>query len=162
MKYTKSCYYILILIFFSSLVQAQTKEKRKIVPAIGLSYQKSTLIDFRFFVCKFINDPHMGYTLNGPFIGYETNFSSSNDLRGFRIGLESNFSYLVGKISMVNYFNKNNSDFKITPEIGFSFLQIFSLTYGHNFSLSKYKSNEISSNKVGISIFLNKKLWSQK
>jgi len=61
------------------------------------------------------------------------------------------------RLSALNYFQNQQSEFRILPEVGASLGGMFNLTYGYGISF-KNSINGISNHRLSFSINLNRKL----
>jgi hypothetical protein len=99
------------------------------------------------------------YIFHGSVIGFETNFISSDYIYGIKAGycfetyglFFADFLGLTFRLYSIFYHNNVNQwDIRIQPEIGLSFVSIFGVTYGYNFTLSKTVNKEIGNHRVTI------------
>lgn len=155
---------LLVAIFSCLSLYSQPKKaaKKRILPVVDLSYQHSLFADMRLLRSSLEDIPHTGYLLSGPYVGVETNFTSSHYVVGPKIGYEVNVSYLVARVSLVNYFSNTERDLKLVPEMGISYGQFISLSYGYNFSLAASKIPETGKNRISLGFIISRKLWSLK
>jgi len=91
-------------------------------------------------------------------IGMETNLKSNEDfIIAPKVGYEISITFFSLRLSALNYFQNQQSEFRILPEFGASLGGMFNLTYGYGISF-KNSINGISNHRLSFSINLNRKL----
>ena len=101
--------------------------------------------------------PIVGFT--GFKIGMESNFKSNDDfIIAPKVGYEMSITYFSIKLSALNYFQNNQSEFRLLPEAGISIGGLVNLTYGYGISFGN-SINGISNHRLTLSFNLNKKLF---
>jgi hypothetical protein len=124
----------------------------------GIIQQRNTFVEANLLVGKVIIEshpkvPYIG--ISGVRIGVETDF---NKTIAPKIGYEFALVGYALRLSAINYFQDNNSQFRLVPEIGISVCGWASLTYGYGISFNDGNLTDIGNHRVALSINLNKRL----
>lgn len=154
---------LFILLINGSLGYAQVETPKPKKPLIfafspGIIQQRNTLAEANLFIGRLTNDYHPKV----PYVG----------VSGIRIGVESDFNKtiapkigyefaLVGwamRLSAINYYQNDQSEFRLLPEIGFSMGGWANLTYGYGISFHDKTITDIGHHRVSLSFNLNKRL----
>ncbi|NRD24584.1 hypothetical protein HNV10_15120 [Winogradskyella litoriviva] len=161
---------IISILLFCNFGFAQTGEtksskestKLEFIFSPGVLVQKEIFTEFNIilgevsdiFPPKFF--PVVG--VQGYRIGLETNLKSNEDfIIAPKLGYEISITFFSMRLSALNYFQNNKSEFRILPELGASFGGMFNLTYGYGISFNNTISG-ISNHRLSFSINLNKRL----
>ncbi|MEM5565212.1 hypothetical protein WNY78_08855 [Psychroserpens sp. AS72] len=162
---------IIISLFALSFSNAQSGEEQKreryknnfkdVLFSPGIIVQHETFLDFNMAIGEVtvINGkiPLIGF--DGFRIGFETNLRDRNNHTiAPKIGYEISATLVVVRLSMVNYFQNGNSEFRLLPELGLSFNGWANLTYGYGIPFNNGNLNNVSSHRVGLSFNLDKRL----
>jgi len=95
----------------------------------------------------------------GTRIGVETNFKSNSDfIIAPKIGYEVSPTFFVLRLSGLCYFQNGNNEFRLLPEVGFSYGGLINLTYGYNIRLTASRIDDLRGHRWCLSFNLNKKL----
>jgi hypothetical protein len=62
------------------------------------------------------------------------------------------------RLSAVNYFQDGNSEFRLLPELGFSYNGWVNLTYGYGIPFNNGNLNNVSCHRVALSFNLDNRL----
>lgn len=160
---------IAAILLISSLCFAQPGETEKskeptkldIVFSPGVIIQKEIFGELNIIIGGIANEgqskiPIVG--VGGLRVGFETNLKSNTDfIIAPKIGVELSAAIISMRLSAINYFKDNESEFRILPELGISLNGSVNLTYGYGISF-KNTINGISNHRLGLSININKKL----
>jgi len=162
--------FLIIFIFLSGQSFSQSgetqlsKEREKIefVFSPGILIQKEVFTEFNISVGKVSADfppkilPIVGF--EGFRAGFETNLKSNEDfIIAPKLGYEISITFFSVRLSALNYYQNNESEFRILPEFGASIGGMFNLTYGYGISF-KNSISGISNHRLSLSINLNRKL----
>ena len=131
-----------------------------LVFAGGLNYQKQLSVDLGLVFADF-HVPNEGAPYShfvGLKFGGEFNLNS-NFYVAPKVGLEYDNFLLGGRISLADYTNFNQHDWKFTPEGGLTLVGAINIFYGYNISLTSNRIDGIGSHRISISINYHKELW---
>ncbi len=147
----------------SSTVTNTTTTQHKIpisyVLAPGLIYQNQLFGELNLLFAKIECAMCAPCVIYGPYIGVESNFNSKNHIYGFKAGYQIAMLPISLRGSVVNYMDNKQSDLRLLPEIGLSFLGIVNLNYGYNIPLLAFQSNSIAKHRLSLVINLSRELW---
>ena len=128
----------------------------------GLIIQKEIFTEFNISIGKISTEfppkmlPIVGF--EGFRAGIETNLKSNEDfIIAPKLGYEISITFFSVKLSGINYFQNQQSEFRVLPELGASIGGMFNLTYGYGISF-KNSINGISNHRLTFSVNLNRKL----
>ena len=91
-------------------------------------------------------------------IAIESNLSTDHYTIAPKIGYEYTPELLSFRLSAVNYFQDNNSEFRILPEIGLSLFTLINLNYGYGISFNDQNLHNVGKHRISITINLNRTL----
>ncbi len=108
------------------------------LPSIGHSFRNTNLIDFNIGVGKSYNfDPiHAGHLIGRLGIESSLGDNSYGSITGAKLGMELNLLILSLRLSGVNYFQNDNSEFWIVPEFGLCLGSYANFMIGHGLNTS--------------------------
>lgn len=136
--------------------------KFELIVSPGVFIQKEIFTEFNVIIGKISDDfppkmfPIVG--VEGLRIGLETNFNRNDEfIIAPKLGYEISLTFFSIRLSALNYFKNNQSEFRILPEVGASLGGMFNLTYGYGISF-KNSIRSISNHRLALSINLNKRL----
>lgn len=150
---------IVFAIIFSTAIFSQEKKKKyDFAFSPELVTQKEIFVGANLLVGK-VTIEKMSIGMSGVRIGFESNLKSNLDfIIAPKIGVEISSTILVMRLSAVNYFQNDKSEFRIVPEIGLSWGGFVNLTYGYNFRLTNSQIDNLNSHRFCLSFNLNKRL----
>ncbi len=141
----------------------------KIVPRIGISYQKNLFSELGFSLNKYSvglskrgKYTHFGMGLFGGYLSSEILIRDDKTIIGPKIGFE--FAGIgataAGAYGMefTYYTDFNVGSFAITPKIGIP-LGIFEIFYGYSFFSNKELNSYIGNHRFGISMNISRLYW---
>ena len=137
----------------------QPKTPISYVLAPGLIYQHQLFGELNLLFAKIECAMCAPCVIYGPYIGVESNFNSKNYIYGFKAGYQIAMLPISLRGSVVNYIDNKQSDLRLLPEIGLSFLGIVNLNYGYNIPLLHFQSNSIAKHRLSLVINLSRELW---
>ncbi|MCB0463766.1 MAG: hypothetical protein KDC81_13780 [Flavobacteriaceae bacterium] len=153
----------LFVILYSIFCCSQEKGKPKtdFVLSSGIILQSNLFADVNIIAGKVAVEnskiPIVGVT--GFRIGFESNFrSDENYTIAPKLGYEISATVFSMRLSTVNYFQNDKSEFRLLPEIGFSYLGFINLTYGYGIAFNNGNLRNVSNHRLSLSINLNRKL----
>ena len=155
----------IFILIISTLVCNPTfaQEKKKwpdFAISPGVIYQRQTFGELNILIGRYESSTG-GNAFGGVRIGAESNFKSGNgQIFAPKIGVELSGMVLCIRATAWTYFYNGDTQFRLLPELGISFLGFANLTYGYNFNLSKTEINGISNHRICLSINLNRDLIS--
>ncbi|WGD35150.1 hypothetical protein [Olleya sp. YS] len=92
-------------------------------------------------------------------IGLETNLKANEDfIIAPKLGYEFSITFFSLRLSALNYFQNNQSEFRLLPELGISLGGLVNVTYGYGIGFGQ-SINGISNHRLSLSFNLNKRLW---
>ncbi len=149
-----------VLLFCCFFCYGQEKESKHFDFAFspGVIVQRNVFLDANVIIGKtFFNlNPKVPYVgIHGIRIGLETD---CNKTFAPKIGYEFTPMIFTLRLSAANYFQNDNSEFRILPEIGLSFYSWINLTYGYGISLNKGNITDIGHHRISLTFNFNKKL----
>lgn len=155
-----------ILIFalsFSSLYCfSQEKSKIDFVFSPGIILQKDIFIDANVFIGDVVTDTSSKFPVvgvQGWRVGLESNLQNGDSfVIAPKIGYELSATLFSLRLSAVNYFQNGNSEFRILPELGYSFGGWANLTYGYGISFNDGNFTDTSNHRISLSFNLNRRL----
>jgi hypothetical protein len=155
--------FILALFLCNAQQRPGFKTEKSFLFSPGLISQSNIFADLNltYGVITMVNEPKVPpiFGVSGYRIGFESNFRSGNNyIIAPKVGYEYSLLVLVARISAVNYFQNKNSEFRLLPEIGITFLGEINLTYGFGIRFNQGNIDGLSKHRIGISINLNRKL----
>ena len=129
----------------------------------GIIIQKEIFTEFSIGYGDIYTDfkpkmvPNIGF--KGFKLGMETNLKSKADfIIAPKIGYEISITYFSIRLSALNYFKNNQSEFRLLPEAGISLGGLVNLTYGYGIGFGN-TIHEISNHRLTLSFNLNRKLF---
>lgn len=161
---------LIVFILLSSLSFSQSGETKyskeptelSFVFSPGVFIQKELFTEFNLSIGRVSAEfpskmfPIVGF--EGFRIGMEANLKSNDDfIIAPKLGYEISITFFSIRLSALNYFQDNESEFRILPELGASLGGMFNLTYGYGISF-KNSINGISNHRLTFSINLNRQL----
>jgi hypothetical protein len=158
-------YKALLLAFFCNLglLQAQVNATTKksdfgVAFSPGFILQRNVFMDANLFLGDIYSDtepkiPIMG--VKGFRIGVETDF---NRTIAPKVGYEIAITVICLRLTLADYIQGNQSQFRLIPELGISIGGWINLTYGYGISLNKANLTEIGHHRLALTINLNKRL----
>jgi hypothetical protein len=124
----------------------------------GIIIQRNVFLDANILIGKVMVDlnpkvPNVG--IQGIRIGLE---SDCNNIIAPKIGYEFTPMIFSSRLSVANYFQNGNSEFRIIPELGLSFYSWMNLTYGYGISIGNDRISDIGHHRVSLTFNFNKRL----
>ncbi|WP_299339449.1 hypothetical protein [uncultured Psychroserpens sp.] len=159
---------ILLLLGFVSYAQSGEQEFEKhrlqykdFIFAPGLIVQHDTFLEFNMLIGEVtVADgkiPVVG--VEGFRIGLETNLRGGrNYVIAPKVGYEISATVFALRLSAVNYFQNEKSEFRLLPELGISMYGWVNLTYGYGIPFNNGNLNNVSHHRLGLSFNLDKRL----
>lgn len=148
----------LILIFLQFGFSQEKNKKYDFAFSPGIISQKDMFGEANLLIGKVVIEKGI-IGISGLRIGVESNFKSNTEfIIAPKIGYEISATIFSLRLSTLNYFQNNRSDFRVLPEIGFSWGGFVNLTYGYNFRLTSTEIENLSKHRFCLSFNLNKKL----
>lgn len=156
------------MVCLSAQLFAQKDTTQKVVPedrshfifSAGLSYQKQLVgevgVIYGFSARGGSCNPG---GLGGIKIATEFNFNNKDFFIGPKICAELDVLIFGARLSLIDYTDFTYHDLKLTPEIGLSLSGMVNLFYGHNYSLTDKRLQNISTNRLSLTFNLDKELW---
>ena len=149
---------IILIIFSISCYSQESKKKFDFAFSPEIISQKEIFGGANLLIGKVVIEK-MVVGMSGTRIGFESNFKNNGDfIIAPKIGYETSGTILVMRLSAINYFQSNKSEFRILPEIGLSWGGFVNLTYGYNFRLTNSQIDNLSKHRFCLSFNFNKKL----
>lgn len=152
--------YIILLSLFCCFCYTQEKEAKSFDFAFspGIIVQRNIFLDANVLIGKTFSNlnskiPIVG--IQGIRIGLETD---CNNTFAPKIGYELTPMIYTLRLSAINYFQNDNTEFRIIPEIGLSFYSWINLTYGYGISLNNGNISDIGHHRIALTFNFNKKL----
>ncbi|NRD20736.1 hypothetical protein HNV08_11810 [Winogradskyella eckloniae] len=162
---------IIISVLFSSnfcftqpgeIEKAKAPRKLNLVFSSGVLVQKEVFTEFNVIIGNVSNEfppkmfPIVG--VQGLRIGMETNLKRDENFNiAPKLGYEISITFFSIRLSALNYFKNEQSEFRILPELGASFGGMVNLTYGYGISFNNTIGG-ISNHRLSLNINLNRKL----
>jgi hypothetical protein len=153
---------IFILIISTLVCNSTFAQEKKKLPDFAISpgviFQRQTFGELNVLIGRYESSTG-GNAFGGVRIGAESNFKSDNDhIFAPKIGVELSGMFICMRATALTYFYNGETQFRLLPELGISFLGFANLTYGYNFNLSKNELIGISNHRVCLSFNLNRDL----
>jgi hypothetical protein len=139
--------------------------EKTLAPYVGLivNNEKTLENDIRYFLKGEVGmlygkpDKSIGSCSSGEFgsyfkLGTEFNAGPDRFILGPKVGYEFSLLILGGRISIVDYTDFKTQDIRLVPEVGISLLGRANLFYGFNIHLNENRFQEISRNRVTLSV----------
>ena len=99
-------------------------------------------------------------SIAGVRVGFESNFKNNeNFIIAPKVGFEISAAIIAVRLSAVNYFQNNKSEFRIVPEIGISLNSFVNLTYGYNFRITNKQIDGLNGHRFCLSFNINNDLF---
>ncbi len=156
---------IIILVFVQNVSGQYQYGDKTLAPYIGLIVNNERTIgnDIRYFLKGEVGmlygkpDKSISSCFSGELgsyfkLGTEFNTGPDSFIVGPKIGYEFSLLILGGGISMVDYTDFKTQDIRLVPEVGISLLGRANLFYGFNIHLNENRFQEISRNRVTLSV----------
>ena len=131
---------------------------------IGVGIQKSFYSELGISILDRTISSHNGILSYGFYASGEwTPKPSSQDyIYGIKIGTEGIGNIFGGAIELKYQWDKDSSDFVITPKYGISGAGYFNIFYGYNISVNKYPfKNKIRCHQISLVFNLNRKMFNE-
>ncbi|MFN8437811.1 MAG: hypothetical protein U0V72_09235 [Cytophagales bacterium] len=128
----------------------------------GLSFQKQFFGELGIIYGKTIwtkEGPGIPILASGLKLATEFNFNSKNFILAPKVCFEFNTPLLGTRLSIIDFTNFTNHDFKFTPEIGISLGTLVNLFYGYNFSLTENRLDNIGTHRFTLTINYDRTFW---
>jgi hypothetical protein len=155
---------IFILIISTLTCNSTIAQKKKKLPDFAISpgviFQRQTFGELNILIGQYESSTG-GNAFGGVRIGAESNFKSGKEhIFAPKIGIELSGMVICLRATALTYFYNGDTQFRLLPELGISFLGFANLTYGYNFNLSTNELIGISNHRICLSINLNRDLIS--
>jgi len=167
LPYHKSLLILVVLISTYSYSQSNKKESNfGIIFSPGYTIQGNSFLDLNLLfgnvnVQENVKLPPL-LTYSGLRIGLESNLRFNEDyVIAPKIGYEHNIMLFTFRGSVINYFQNDQSELRVLPEIGLSLFTLVDFTYGYGIPINNAELNNVSNHRFTIRINLNKKLNGQ-
>lgn len=126
--------------------------KNRIIPSLGYILQQDNYIDANVLYgvagCDNIFCGMAGFRL-----GLETNLDKGDELViAPKLGIEASNWIFVTRLSLVDYIKGSQSELRILPEVGLSFLGLINATYGYGARLTATNIDNIGSHRFEVSM----------
>ncbi|WP_395062820.1 hypothetical protein [Flavobacterium sp.] len=155
-KHFLSLLFLLSLYSFSQ--EKQSNKKYDLAFSPGIICQGNMFNELNVTVGK-ISTENWTVGIVGWRIGIESNFKYNSEfIIAPKVGYDISMTYFTVRLSAVNYFQNNKSEFRILPEMGISLGGSFCLTYGYGISLKNSEIAGVSNHRIGLSFNINKQL----
>jgi len=155
-KYLISLQFLISLYSFSQETQLNKKYDFAFSP--GIICQGNMFNELNLTIGK-ISTENCTVGIVGWRIGFESNFKNNSEfIIAPKIGYNISMTYFTIRLSAVNYFQDNKSEFRILPEIGISLGGSFCLTCGYGINLKNSEISGLSNHRIGLSFNINKQL----
>ena len=116
----KTTFLFFMIIFSTSIFSQEKKGKYDFAFSPELISQRDLFGGANLLIGKVINEK-MIIGMSGVRIGVESNFKNKQDLIiAPKVGVEISGTIVVMRLSAVNYFQNDKSEFRLLPEIGLS------------------------------------------
>jgi hypothetical protein len=146
------------ILSYNSTIAQEKKKWPDFAISPGVIFQRQTFGELNILIGRYESSTG-GNAFGGVRIGAESNFKNWNDhIFAPKIGVELSGMVICMRATALTYFHNGDTQFRLLPELGISFLGFANLTYGYNFNLSKVDINGISNHRVCLSINLNRDL----
>jgi hypothetical protein len=152
----------IILLKFSywGFSQTDTSYKKKstrhsinnkgIIYSGGLGFQNIIFGDLNLLYGEYIDESEV-YAFDGPTLGIESNFKG---IIAPKIGWDCNVMFFCLRFSLISFIERNNVDYRVLPEIGFtSYKYSSSLTYGYVPHLLGSKNDNIGNHRISMRFY---------
>ena len=154
----KSTFLLFMIIFSTNIFSQEKKRKFDFAFSPELISQRDLFGGANLLIGKVINEK-MIIGMSGVRIGVESNFKNKQDLIfAPKVGVEISGTIVVIRLSALNYFQNDKSEFRLLPEIGLSWGGFVNLTYGYNFRITNRQIEDFSQHRICLSFNLNRKL----
>jgi len=155
--------YILVLLFIlvsSSTFSQVGKKNIPIKPILspGLIYQNQFMGELNVMFSR-LELTTGGSAIWGPRIGLESGFNKDKFIIAPKVGYELSGLLFCIRGSALTYFQANKVDVRFLPEIGLSLSGALNLCYGYNFHLFNDKIDDVTSNRISLTLNLDFELW---
>lgn len=149
---------LFLLSIYSFSQEKQSNKKYDFAFAPGIICQGNMFNELNITVGK-ISTENWTVGIVGWRIGIESNFKYNSEfIIAPKVGYDISMTYFTVRLSAVNYFQNDKSEFRILPEIGISLGGSFCLTYGYGISLKNSEVLGASNHRIGLSFNINKQL----
>lgn len=126
--------------------------KIELVPSVGYILQRDSYIDANLMY-GLVGCDGMFCGMAGFRLGVESNLADGNDLVvAPKIGIEVANWIIITRLSVVDYIKGSQSELRILPEVGLSFLGLINATYGYGARLTATNIDNIGSHRFEVSM----------
>ncbi|GLB53524.1 hypothetical protein NBRC110019_25650 [Neptunitalea chrysea] len=125
----------------------------------GIIFQDDVFADINLFIGSTIANKKNYIPIAGAIgtrMGFETNFSKDNFTIAPKIGYELSVEIISLRLSALNYFQQEKSEFRVLPEIGLTLGGWADLTYGYGIQINDANLHNVAQHRVALTFNLNK------
>ena len=152
-----SIVFFLITITFLTFGQEVNKTKdKRIGLSIGYIHQGDNFLTIGAIVGKNVGNIHAPGWAYGLATEFELN--TGNSIVGVKTFFDINLIAFGARLNAISYFNKQQANFRLTPEVGLNVSSLFTIYYGYNIPISGTELNEINRNRLNVTFNLFRKL----